>query len=100
MTLQYAGILYQIYAEGLEYTLRNKEVTVFEYQDGKVRFESNGKLLKAIPYNQTEGPAKIVSAKELITNLSNMEVPKKKIYKPGKNHPWKRSSKRREKQFI
>jgi len=100
LTLQYGGILYQIYADGLEYTLRNKEVTVFEYQDGKVRFESNGKLLKAIPYNQTEGPAKIVSAKELITNLSNMEVPKKKVYKPGQNHPWKRSSKKREKQFI
>ena len=102
LTLQYGGVLYQIYAEGLEYTLRNKDVIIFEYQDGKVRFEHNEKLLKAIPYKDVESPTEIASAKELLTILKDREIPKekKKAYKPGPNHPWKKSARRRAKQFI
>jgi len=102
LTLQYEGILYQIYADGLEYTLRNQDVTVFEYQDGKVLFEHNGKLLKAIPYKETEAPTEIVSSKELLAALASKEKPavKRKGYKPSRNHPWKQNARRRAKLFT
>ncbi len=101
LTLQYEGLLYQIYADGLEYTLRNQEVTVLEYQDGKVSFERNGKLLKAIPYKEAEAPTEIVSSKELLAALASKEKPvtKRKAYKPSRNHPWKQSARRRAKLF-
>jgi len=102
LTLQYEGVLYQIYADGLEYTLRQQDVTVFEYQDGKICIEHKGRLLKAIPYKETEAPTEIVSAKELLATLTNTKAPteKKKIYKPGPNHPWKKSSRKRSKQLV
>ena len=102
LTLQYEGILYQIYADRLEYTLRKQDVTVFEYQDGKVLIEHNGKQLKAIPYKETEAPTEIVSAKELLATLADkgIAMAKKKAYKPGRNHPWKQSARRRSKQFV
>ena len=52
LTLQYEGVIYQIYADGLEYTLKKKDVTILEFQDGKILVECNGKLLKAIPYKE------------------------------------------------
>ena len=102
LTLQYGGILYQIYADGLEYTLRKKDVSVFEYQDGKTCIEYNGKLLKAIPYKEVGAPAEIVSAKELGVPLISKEISivKKKAYKPGPNHPWKRSARKGFKKLI
>lgn len=102
LTLQFNGVLYQIYADKLEYTLRNQEVTVFEYQDGKVFFERNGKLLKAIPYKEVEAPVEEVSAKELLSTLLQREAtkPKKKNWKPGANHPWKQSAKRRPRKIV
>ncbi|NDE64086.1 MAG: ISNCY family transposase [Chlamydiae bacterium] len=102
LTLQFNGILYQIYGDGLEYTLRKKEINIFEYQDGKILFENNGKLLKAVAYKDAEAPVEIVSSKELLAALANKEIPKekKKIYKPGRNHPWKQSARRRSKQFV
>ena len=97
LTLQCGGVLYQIYAERLEYTLRNTEITVFEYQDGRVLFEYNGKELKAIPYKEVSAPTEEVSSKELLETLINKENAKveKKTYRPGVNHPWKQSAKRR-----
>ena len=97
LTLQFNGVLYQMYADKLEYTLRKQEATIFEYQDGKVLFECNGKLLKAVLYKEVEAPLEEVSAKELLTVLLDRETtkPKKKNWKPGANHPWKQSAKRR-----
>jgi transposase len=102
LTLQYGGIIYQIYADGLEYTLRDQEITIFESQDDKIRFERRGKLLKAIPYEEVEAPTEVVSAKELLAKLADKEVStsKKKAYKPGRNHPWKQSARRKIKQFV
>jgi len=101
LTLQYGGTLYQIYADGLEYTLRNQDITVLEYQDGKVDFEHGGKLLKAIPYKEVAAPTEIVSSKELLASLANKKKPttKRKAYKPSRNHPWKQSARRRAKLF-
>lgn len=102
LTLQYGGIIYQIYADGLEYTLRDQEITIFESQDDKIRFERRGKLLKAIPYEEVEAPTEVVSGKELLAKLADKEVStsKKKAYKPGRNHPWKQSARRKVKQFV
>lgn len=60
LTLQYGGTLYQIYAEKLEYTLRNVEITVLEYHDGRIHFEHNGKALKAIAYKEISAPTEEV----------------------------------------
>ena len=102
LTLQYGGTLYQIYAGKLEYTLRNAEITVFEYEDGRVLFERNGKELKAIPYKEVSAPTEEVSSKELLTTLMDKENTKgrKKVYKPGSNHPWKQSSRRSTRNFC
>ena len=95
LILQYKGVLYQIYANGLEYTLRQKDVTVIEYEDGEVHFENNGKRLKAIPYKEVEGPTEIVSSKELLTVLAKQPSKGKERYKPGPHHPWKQSVSRK-----
>jgi transposase len=102
LTLQYEGVLYQIYADGLEYTLRNQDITVLEYEDGKVDFEHRGKLLKAIPYKEAVAPTEIVSSKELLATLASKEQlhTKRKAYKPSRNHPWKQSARRRAKLFL
>ena len=100
LTLQYGGILYQIYTDRLEYTLRNKEVVVFEYQDGRVSFECNGKILRAIPYREAKAQTEVVSSKELLASLAQKEAPTKKPYTPNRNHPWKRSARRRIKEFV
>ena len=102
LTLQYGGVLYQIYAEKAEYTLRNKEITICEYRDGKVRFEDNGKVLNAIPYKEISAPTEEISSKELLTTLMDKENTKgrKKVYKPGSNHPWKQSSRRSTRNFC
>lgn len=91
LTLQFKGVLYQIYADRMEYTLRKTEVTVLEDRDGKVSFEQKGKKLKAVPYDEMEAPVEVVGSKELSTALNE---PKKKRHKPGSRHPWKRFPKR------
>lgn len=102
LTLQYGGTLYQIYAEKLEYTLRNVEITVLEYHDGRIHFEHNGKALKAIAYKEISAPTEEVSSKELLEALINKEnsKSKKKAYKPGVNHPWKQGARRRSKHLM
>jgi hypothetical protein len=100
LTLQFKGVLYQIYADGLEYTLRKKEITILEYQDGKVFFENNGKLLKAVAYKEVESPAEEVSSKELVSVLIEKEKRKKKQWQPGANHPWKNGSKKRSRELM
>lgn len=92
LTLSYNNTLYQIYADKLEYTLRNTLADIFEIKDGKVSLERNGKVLKAIPYHEMAEEVKEVSAKELLASLAATKPEKKKVYKPGKNHPWKRGS--------
>lgn len=102
LILQFNGVLYQMYADKLEYTLRNQEITVLEYSDGRVLFERKGKLLKAIPYKEVSSPAEEVSAKELLSALLEKEVskPKKKNWKPGAGHPWKQGAKRRSRKVV
>jgi len=92
LTLSYKNTLYQIYADRLEYTLRNTQAEVFETKDGKISFERNGKVLKAIPYREMEADIEEVSGKELLAALASIKPEKKKRYIPGRNHPWKRGA--------
>ena len=92
LTLSYNNVLYQIYADKLEYTLRKTLIDIFETQDGKTSFERNGKVLKAIPYHEQEAEVEEVSAKELIATLIDIKTEPKKAYKPGPAHPWKRGA--------
>ena len=93
LTLQYGGVLYQVYADKLEYTLRGRDITILEYADGRLVFENQGRALKGIPYKEVEAPAEIVSSKELSSRKSN--VMKKKGYKPSLKHPWIRGRRRK-----
>ena len=92
LTFQYGGILYQVYADRLEYTLRKQEVTIFENEDGKLRVECRKKEIKAFPYKECAAPIEVVSSKELLEKLAR--EPKKKTYKPPLTHPWKRGARR------
>ena len=88
LTLQFNGVLYQIYADKLEYTLRKTTATIFEDREGNLSFEGNGKKLKAVAYDEQEAPIAEVSAKELATLLRGEK--EKKKYIPPLSHPWKR----------
>jgi len=86
LTLQYRGVLYQIYSDD-QLTLRGAEVDVMESLTGAVKIERKGEILRAVRYGEVEVPLPEVCSKELMDAL----VPKpKKKYIPPKNHPWKR----------
>ena len=85
LTMQYNNVIYQVLADRREYQLRKAEVTVLETKDGKITIEHNGKPLTAVPYHKMQARAEVVSAKELMTRLT--EKPKR--YRPGHSHPWK-----------
>ncbi|HAB98839.1 MAG TPA: hypothetical protein DCE71_03345 [Parachlamydiales bacterium] len=89
LTLQYNNTIYQVFADKREYVLRKALVTVFEQKDGTVIIEHKGKALTVQPYHEMQARTEEVSGKELAGKL--LEITKSsKIYKPNRNHPWKR----------
>lgn len=95
LTFQYGGVLYQVYGDRIEYTLRKQKVTIFEKEDGEIYIECRNKAIRAVPFKESSPPAEIVSSKELIEKLANqIKVAPQKRYKPPLNHPWKRGGKR------
>ncbi len=94
LTLQYGGVLYQIYADRMEYTLRGKNITILEYADGRIEFDNQGQILRAVPYKEVEAPAEVVSSKELAEQARSCL--KKKVYKPSSRHPWKQGGRRKQ----
>jgi hypothetical protein len=86
LTLQYNNIIYQVLADRKEYQLRRAEVTVLETKDGKVMIEHKGRPLTVMPYHKMQARAEVISAKELMNSLAK----KRKPYRPGRYHPWKR----------
>ena len=89
LTLQYNNVIYQVFADKREYTLRKTRVTVLERNDGKVTIEHRGKALTVQPYHKIQARTEEVSGKELAARLVEMTKPSK-IYKPSRSHPWKR----------
>jgi len=89
LTLQYNNVIYQVFADKKEYTLRKARVTVLEREDGTITIEHRGKALTVQPYHQMQARTDEVSRKELMTKLIEMTKPSK-TYKPNRNHPWKR----------
>jgi hypothetical protein len=76
LTLQYKGILYQIYSED-QLSLRGAKVDIIESLEGAVRIERKGKALRFVPYGEVEVPFPEVCSKELMDAL----VPKPKKMK-------------------
>ena len=89
LTLQYDNVIYQVFADRREYTLRKAKVTVYEAKDGVVTIEHGKKKLTAQPYHKMQARAEEVSGKELLTKLTEIAATKNR-YKPGLQHPWKR----------
>jgi hypothetical protein len=85
LSIQYKNVIYQIITEKPSYAMRKAKVTVLESKQGEVIIEYQGKPLTAVPYNQIQARAEVVSAKELPAVLQD----KKKQYRPGPRHPWK-----------
>jgi hypothetical protein len=85
LTLQYRNVIYQIITEQPNYAMRKAEVTILESKNGTVSIEYQGKLLHAVPYHQMQAKAEVISSKEIHVVLGE----KKKIYRPGRSHPWK-----------
>ncbi len=102
LTFQYEGEIYQVYAERLEYTLRNQKIKIFEEREGRLYFECRNRPVQAIPFKEVPSPAEVVGSKELLETLANTSksTPQKKRYKPSHNHPWKRSARKRSKELI
>ena len=88
LTLQYDSVIYQILADRREYTLRQAEVMVLEAWDGNISIEHRGKELTAVPYHKMQARSEEVSAKELVTKLTETTANKAR-YRPGRKHPWK-----------
>jgi hypothetical protein len=86
LTLQYNNVIYQVFADRREYSLRKAEVTILETKDGEVSIEYRGKILTVVPYHKMQARAEEVSSKELLAKLAE---PKKPKQKPGRYHPWK-----------
>ena len=89
LTLQYEGVLYQIYPTEEKPCLRRAKVDVIKNFKGEVIIERNGRPLRVIPYGEVEVPPPEVSAKELAEVLDRNVRPKRK-YIPPRSHPWKR----------
>ena len=47
------------------------------------------------PYDTIEAKTKVVSSKELLEKLKEP-----KVYKPSKNHPWKRGAKKLKREML
>ena len=82
-------------AENKEYTLRHATIDVLQLRDGSIRVERQGKRLVVRPYDTLEAKTEVVSSKELLEKLKEPE-----IYKPSKNHPWKRGSKKLKREIL
>lgn len=95
LTLQYENIIYQVLADKKEYTLRNATVDVLQLRDGSIRIERQGKRLVVRSYDTLEAKTEVVSSKELLETLKEP-----KVYKPSKKHPWKRSSKKLQREMF
>jgi DNA-binding Lrp family transcriptional regulator len=89
LTLQYDNVIYQVFANKREYTLRKARVTVSETKDGVVKIEHRGKILTVQPYHKMQARAEEVSGKELLVKLADT-AEAKATYKPSRKHPWKR----------
>ena len=89
LTLQYNNVIYQVFADKKEYTLRKAKVTVLEARDGSITIECRGKALTTQPYHKMQARTEEVSGKELLTKLADIAEAKAK-YKPSRKHPWKR----------
>ena len=87
LTLQYNNVIYQVFADEREYTLRKARVTVLETKDGAVTIEHRGKPLTVQPYHKMQARAEEVSGKELMAKLADKAAAR---YKPSRKHPWKR----------
>lgn len=87
LTLQYNNVIYQVFADKREYTLRKARVTVLETKDGAVTIEHRGKPLTVQPYHKMQARAEEVSGKELMAKLADKAAAR---YKPSRKHPWKR----------
>ena len=85
LTLQYNNVIYQVFADKREYTLRKARVTVLETKDGAITIEHGGKPLTVQPYHKMQARAEEVSGKELMAKLAE-----KARHRPTRRHPWKR----------
>jgi len=65
--------------------MRKARVTILESKNGSIMIEYQGKPLTAVPYNQMQARAEVVSTKEIQVVLQE----KKDKYRPGPRHPWK-----------
>ncbi len=95
LTLQYENGVYQVLADKKEYTLRNATVDVLQLRDGTIRIGRQGKRLVVRPYDTLKAKTEVVSSKELLETLKEP-----KTYKPSKKHPWKRSSKKLQREVF
>ena len=95
LTIQYENVVYQVLAENKEYLLRHATVDVLQLRNGSIRIERKGKRLVVRPYDTIEAKTEVVSSKELLENLKEP-----KVYKPSKNHPWKRSGKKLQRKML
>lgn len=89
LTLQYDNVIYQVFADKREYTLRKAKVTILETKAGTVTIEHRGKRLTVQPYHKIQARVEEVSGKELMTKLAEKATARRER-KQSRKHPWKR----------
>ena len=89
LTLQYNNVIYQVFADRREYTLRKAEVMVLETKEGAVSVECRGKPLTVVPYHKMQARTEESSRKELMAKLAEKAATRGKR-KLSNKHPWKR----------
>ncbi len=87
LTLQYNNVIYQVFADRREYTLRRAEVTIEEMRDGTINVVHRNRKLAATAYHKQQHRTEEVNAKELVERLNSLAERKKS--RPGRKHPWK-----------
>ena len=91
LTFQYHKTIYQIRVDRPTYAMRNAPVTVFENANGEITVVYNGSSLPFEVYFQQTKQAEVVPSKSIDHALVNAS----KAHKPAPNHPWYKTSSRR-----
>jgi len=87
LELSYENIIYQVQTKTTGYRLRHAKVTVCEDLSGKVTLLYKGQVLHYKQLLKQQRVPDVIDKKQIAKKITQI----KKRYKPGADHPWKRS---------
>jgi transposase len=90
LTLQYEKVIYQIKTKRPGYALRGACITVREHPNGRITLEYKGKSLDFEIFKCQEKGAKVMTSKEIATELPKPKPTVRRSAPLKPDHPWRK----------